>query len=192
MQPCVRACPVEVDDSTFAQLINAKGMKLSGPTSTMESTQPMGEPEGEPGCRDAPTKQNPTPLLDIDGKPGSVFVGCGGTCIRRAGMCMMVLSAIALNLTVIAALSQSWKSDADTRPQKINKKFRVPVKFPVESSTSIMRVSSDLTPISPTPAKASKAEAKQLSNKSANSKPPKAEKAPAPLAIKLPPQVASG
>lgn len=198
--PCVRACPVEVDDSTFAELIDKKGMKLPAPA--MEPERPMGEPEGEPGCLDTPNgvhgdspaviKRNPSPLLDVDGKPGSVFNGsCCGYCIRKAGMCMMILSAVGLNLTVITALSESWKPASSTSSSNSNKSFRVPVKFPLESSTSIMKVSSNLTPMNAVPAKASKAGPKAEVRKTSikNTKAAKVEKAPASSA-QLPPQVA--
>lgn len=203
MQPCspiVRACPVDFDDSTFADLIDKKGAKFAAPTAPMEPERPMGEPEGEPGCSDTPkgghsdltavVKHNPTPLLDVDGKPRSVFsTNCWGSCIRKAGMCMMILSAVGLNLTVIAALSESWKP-ASSSP---NGRFRVPVKFPVESGTPIMKVSSKLTPMNPMPAKASKAESKTgtrlTSIKSNKAQSIKAEKAPAPPS-QLPQQVA--
>lgn len=212
MQPCVRACPVEVDDSTFADLIDQKGAKLSSPTTVMGPPRPIGEPEGEPGCGDAPLKLSPgcsamkpnsSPLLNIDGKPGSVFSqSFFARCVRKAGMCMMILSAVGLNFTVLLALSQSWQPAADTNSQTNNVKvFRRPVKFPVESSTvqMPMRVSSKLTPMiqatNPEPAKASKgeakAEAKLTSKKNTKTDPATKENAPAQKAIpQPPPQVA--
>eukprot|EP00746_Dinoflagellata_sp_MGD_P002376 gnl/MRDRNA2_/MRDRNA2_104621_c0_seq1.p1 gnl/MRDRNA2_/MRDRNA2_104621_c0~~gnl/MRDRNA2_/MRDRNA2_104621_c0_seq1.p1 ORF type:complete len:405 (+),score=126.10 gnl/MRDRNA2_/MRDRNA2_104621_c0_seq1:117-1331(+) len=107
-QVAVRLCPPEIDDATFDNLMQTRNAPIPVSSSKPRCVEPEGEPDSEVVWASKPSWGQSIPMK----RPA--FLGSANVpnLIRKVGMCMMMLSAVALNLTVIGALVKSQQAPA--------------------------------------------------------------------------------
>lgn len=125
-------CPPEVDDSTFSDLMLTRAEPVPVTNNSKgRFIEPEGEPEGEVIWASKPSWGQSLMTVPMK-KPAILGTTNLPNLIRKTGMCMMILSALALNLTVIGALLKSHQT-APVAPNAAVKPKSV-VTRPVSSS----------------------------------------------------------